>query len=243
MRTILLAIMLALGIRTFIFEPFSIPSASMQPSLLAGDYVLVAKYPYGYSQASLPWRTAPFTGRRGGALPDRGDVAVFTDPRGSGTNFVKRIIGLPGDTVQVRGGQLILNGTPVPRTRIADAVIPVTALTPCDGGGVVAGDCVFPQYRETLSGVRSIRVLDSQRGSTADDTALFTVPENHLFVMGDNRDNSDDSRAREGFGMIPMETLVGRTDMIFLSVDGSARFGAPSTWLSAIRWDRLGQRL
>ncbi|MHB9878959.1 signal peptidase I [Pacificimonas sp. ICDLI1SI03] len=243
LRTILLAVLLALGVRTFVAEPFSIPSASMQPTLMAGDFILVAKYPYGYSRASFPFRIAPIEGRIGATLPSRGDVIVFTDPAGGEMNFVKRVIGLPGDRIRMAAGVLFLNDEPVPRRRIADSVVPISPNTPCEAGRQVGDECVFRQYVEELPGHGPIRTLHGPYMAALDDTDTFIVPDNSLFVMGDNRDNSEDSRAPQGFGMVPLQNLVGRASISFLSLDGSARLDDPGSWIPAVRFDRIGRRL
>jgi signal peptidase I len=236
-------------VRSFVVAPFSIPSESMQPRLLIGDSLIAAKWPYGYSRYSLPFGWPPIPGRLFARQPERGDVVIFRAPPGNQVNYIKRVIGLPGDTVQVRGGQLVLNGQPVPRVRIADLVVPASPNSPCfstlyaekaAGGG---GACRYRRYRETLPGGRSYDILDI--GITAaDDTELFRVPAGHLFMMGDNRDRSEDSRfpAHEGggIGMVPEINLVGRALVVVYSTDGSAVPYKPWTWFSAVRRDRIG---
>ncbi len=242
LRIIFLAVLLAVSIRTFVYEPFSIPSASMNPALVAGDYILVAKYPYGYGPASFPWGEFPMKGRIGAVLPERGDIIVFTDPNGSGTNFVKRVIGLPGDAVSMRDGRLVLNGSVLPRQRIGDYVHPVTPITPCDGGRDIEDACVYPRYRQSL-GARDLDIIELGDRNPLDDMAAITVPRDRLFVMGDNRDNSEDSRVSPeagGFGLVPMTTVVGRADRIFMSVDGTGEWSDPTTWPGAVRFGRIG---
>lgn len=230
-RTVIYAVLIALGIRTFAFEPFNIPSESMLPNLLVGDYLFVSKFAYGYSRYSLPFSLPLWDGRILASPPDRGDVAVFKLPRDNSTDYIKRIIGLPGDTVQLVRGQLILNGEPVPRRQIEDFVYR-------DPGGNIRR---IPQYVETLPSGVSYRVLDAYPNSMSDNTEVFTVPPGHFFAMGDNRDNSVDSRypTERGVGFVPFENLVGQAELIFFSVDGSGSIFKPWTWPSAIRWNRL----
>lgn len=249
-RTVRFFLLLALGIyllRALVFQPFFIPSASMQPGLLAGDYLFVAKWPYGYGRASFPGLGGG-EGRVLGGLPARGDVVVFKHPV-TGIDMIKRVIGLPGDRVAVRGGGVELDGGPVPRDRVADWPLAISPNSPCrvQGERVREGQqvCRYPRYRETLRGGRSWMVLD--QGSTlADDRDAVTVPPGQLLVMGDNRDDSLDGRvAREagGVGLLPADNLVGRALLIFFSTDGSADWLKPWTWVSAARPERFGLTL
>jgi signal peptidase I len=232
-------------IRSFLFSPFVIPSGSMLPRTLIGDYLFVTKWNYGYSRHSLPWSVPLIPGRILPGDPQRGDVAVFKAPPGDREDWIKRVIGLPGDTIRMREGQIILNGQPVPKTRVADFVLPVTPNFACDA--VFQDDdadgrpvCRFPQYRETLPGGRDYLVLD-QGFSPADDTGTFTVPAGHVFMMGDNRDDSKDSRFSDSIGFVPMENLEGKAVVTFWSTDGSASWLMPWTWPSATRWERIGE--
>jgi signal peptidase I len=245
------AILLALVLRVFVLEPFNIPSESMLPTLLGGDYLFVAKWPYGLSRYSLPLAPPLFDGRIGGAPPRRGDIVVFKTPRDNRTDFIKRVIGLPGDRVRMIGGVIELNGVMVPKVRTADFVLPMTAGSSCHGdqparpaagGGVV---CRYPRYLETLGG-RSYAVLDEVANSPPDDTPLVVVPAGHYFVEGDNRDDSADSRmsiADGGVGMVAAENLIGRAEVIFFSTSGTAVGSKPSTWLATLRLSRIGTRL
>ena len=233
-------------LRGFIFAPFSIPTGSMLPRLMVGDYLFVTKWDYGFSRYSLPFNLPLIPGRILARLPQRGDVVVFKHPGPSKIDYVKRVIGLPGDRVQVRGGVLHLNGRIVPRVRVADWEMPVSPNSPCRRQGEDVRDlgttCIYPRYRETLPGGRSYEVLDSGR-SRFDDTPIYTVPAGHLFMMGDNRDDSLDSRAPVadmGVGMVPVDHLVGRAGVAFFSTDGSAELAKPSTWLRAARYERIG---
>ncbi len=234
--------------RSFFFSPFNIPSESMLPRLQNGDYLLAAKWPYGFSSYSLPFNLPLIPGRIFPHQPKRGDVVILKHPVDK-VDYIKRVIGLPGDTVQMVGGVLLLNGIPVPKQRVADIEIPVSPNTRCrfqqfealtsDGRQV----CRYPQFRETLPGGRSYNVLDL--GMTPqDDTPPIVVPADSLFLMGDNRDNSMDSRfpavAGEGIGIVPQKNLVGRATIMMFSTDGSASFVKPWTWFTAARWHRIG---
>ncbi|MFH5923763.1 signal peptidase I [Roseomonas xinghualingensis] len=233
LKTILYAGLIAIGIRTVAFEPFNIPSGSMIPTLQVGDYLFVSKYSYGYSRASLPFSPNLFSGRIFGSLPARGDVAVFKLPRDGTTDYIKRIVGLPGDRIQVRQGILRVNGQPVPRTAL--------------GPYTVEGDgprLTVRLYRETLppspgDPARSHEILEASDDGPYDNTPEFVVPANHVFVMGDNRDNSLDSRATNYVGFVPVENLVGRAEFIFFSWDGSANWYEFWAWPFAVRWSRI----
>ncbi|TKD53341.1 signal peptidase I [Sphingomonas baiyangensis] len=232
-------------IRSFLFSPFVIPSGSMLPRTLIGDYLFITKWNYGYSRHSLPLSLPLIPGRILPSTPERGDVAVFKAPPADNEDWIKRVIGLPGDTIQMRGGQLILNGRAVPKQRIADFVLPVTPNFGCEA--VFQDDdaegrpiCRYPQYRETLPGGRSYLVLD-QGFSPADDTGVFTVPAGHVFMMGDNRDDSKDSRFADSIGFVPLENLQGKAVVTFWSTDGSASWLKPWTWPGATRWSRIGE--
>lgn len=248
-KTIVGAVAIAIFLRSFGYEPFNIPSESMLPRLLVGDYLFVAKWPYGYSRYSFPLGPPVFEGRIGGNAPERGDIAVFKDPRDNRTDFIKRVIGLPGDIVQMRGGVLWLNGEAVPKRRVADFVAPVSEHMLCltgerftDAAGGM--NCRYMQYQETLPGGRSYTVLDTNPASRGDDTAPFVVPDGHYFMMGDNRDNSADSRfgyTEDGISFVPGENFVGRAEIMFFSTDGSASWLLPWTWFSAARWERFGR--
>ena len=235
-------------LRSFIVAPFNIPSESMLPRLLIGDYLLVAKWPYGYSRWSLPFGV-PLLPAMHWADPRRGDVVVFRSPEvaGESHDVIKRVIGLAGDTIQMRRGQLILNGVAVPKDRVGDFVLPITPnFTRCPAGheGLDGGKpiCRYQRYRETLPGGRSYTVLDTGPGFDGDDTGLYTVPAGTVFLMGDNRDDSADSRfpAPQGMGYMPVERLEGRAMVTFFSTDGSASYVRPWTWFSAARPGRIG---
>jgi signal peptidase I len=235
--------------RSFIFSPFNIPSESMLPRLQNGDYLLAAKWPYGYSKYSLPFSLPLIPGRVFAHQPKRGDVVIFKAPPGNDVDYIKRVIALPGDQIQVVGGQIQLNGKPVPKQRIADFEIAVSPNTRCLAPQFEArrgnGDavCRYPRYRETLPGGRSYEVLDVY-ATPQDDTAPVVVPDGHVFLMGDNRDNSMDSRfpavEGAGIGIVPQANLVGRASLMMFSTDGGAAWLLPWTWFTAARWDRLG---
>jgi len=228
-KTIIYAGLIAIGIRTIAFEPFNIPSGSMIPTLLVGDYLFVSKYSYGYSRYSMPFGPNLFSGRILGSLPDRGDVAVFKLPRDPSQDYIKRIIGLPGDRIQVRAGILYINGQAVRR----DAA-----------GTMVAEDhqsrMTVRLYRETLPGGRVHNIVEQSDDGPLDSTQEFRVPEGHVFAMGDNRDNSLDSRVPNAVGFIPIDNLVGRAEFIFFSIDsGRASWWEIWAWPMAVRWTRL----
>ncbi len=245
--------------RSFVFAPFSIPSESMLPGLRIGDYLLAAKWPYGYSSYSLPWSAPLIPGRILAGQPERGDVVIFKAPPANDTDYIKRVIGLPGDTVQMKGGVLWLNGAPVPKERVGDVIVPVTAnmTTAAERDGrhpcvvevfaYAAADgspsCRYPQYRETLPNGVSYTVID-MGPMPKDDTEPKIVDEASVFLMGDNRDNSMDSRYPAvqggGIGIVPQANLVGRATVMMWSTDGSAEWIKPWTWFTAARWDRIG---
>lgn len=228
-KTILWALVIAGVFRTVFFQPFWIPSGSMKDTLLIGDFLFVNKMAYGYSRYSCPFSACPFSGRILGSEPERGDVVVFRHPV-NGTDFIKRLVGLPGDTVQMRGGILYLNGEMVPQTpagtfeEIYEKQGPMGQLPRCENGPVGEGGiCTSSRFTETLPGGRQHSILNIDTGGFADDTDVFTVPAGHYFFVGDNRDNSQDSRfgqAVGGVGFVPAENLIGRADRIIFSSAG-----------------------
>jgi signal peptidase I len=205
--------------RSFLFQPFNMPAGSMEPTLLIGDYFFVSKWAYGYSRDSLPFSPPLFSGRIFAAQPRRGDVVVFRLPHDTSIDYVKRVVGLLGDRVQMIDGQLYLNGNPVPREQLAD---------------VSYEGRPAKQWRETLPNGAQYETLDLTSNGFLDNTKLYVVPAGHYFMMGDNRDNSQDSRLSQ-VGYVPFENLVGRADIIFWSVGPGAKGDQP------IRRDRIGR--
>ena len=227
-KTIIMAGALALGFRSLLFEPFNIPSGSMIPTLLVGDYLFVSKYSYGYSRYSFPLSLAPIDGRIFEMPPERGDVAVFRQPQNESIAFIKRIVGLPGDRIQVVNGVLRINDVAVKRDRKGFA-------TASDGYNLIR----FTVYQETLPNGKSYMIQERSDDDLLDNTNVFLVPEGHYFMIGDNRDNSRDSRTTS-VGMVPAENLVGRAERLFFSHNSSAFLWEFWKWPFAIRYGRLG---
>ena len=251
LRFVLGVAILAWLVRSFVLQPFYIPSGSMLPTLYIGDYLAVAKWPYGYSRYSFPFGTPSFSGRILGVLPKRGDVVVFRHPD-ENADLIKRVIGLPGDTVEIRNGSVILNGRIVPRQPLGAAKIEISPNSPCRvippaSPLVAAVDghqfCLYRAFLEKLPGGPSYTVLDQVDHGPADDFPSTRVTPGHIFLMGDNRDDSLDSRFpvyEGGIGMVPTENLIGRPIVTFWSTDGGAAWLKPWTWFSALRSDRVG---
>ena len=229
-KTAVIAVLLALIIRTFLYEPFNIPSGSMLPTLLVGDYLFVSKPAYGYSRHSFPFGLADFEGRIMEEKPKRGDVIVFKLPTNTSIDYIKRVIGLPGDTVQVIRGRLYINGEQVEREPIG--------LVQSDENGNYT-DQNLMEYIETLPGGILHSIYEVSDNADLDNTKLYTVPADHYFVMGDNRDNSQDSRVQSLVGFVPYENIVGRADILFFSIEDSAKFFNPMTWPHTIRFNRF----
>jgi signal peptidase I len=244
-KVIVQALLIALAVRTFLFQPFNIPSGSLIPTLLIGDYLFVSKYSYGYSKHSFPFSPDLFSGRILGTPPKRGDIAVFKLPRDGTTDYIKRVIGLPGDKVQMIEGRLYINGQIVPRQQIGTY----------PSHDAYGKDIQVPLYEETLPGGVKHELIERD-GDTGfyDNTPVYEVPKDDYFMMGDNRDNSLDSRVgpdQGGVGYVPFENFVGRAEIIFFSIKTTISSNGEDTepawqfwrWPWTVRWDRIFQRV
>ena len=231
LKSIIIAIFIALLIRSFIFEPFNIPSGSMKPNLLVGDFIFVSKYSYGFSKHSLPFSIPLIPGKIFSNTPERGDVVVFKTPENNRTDYIKRVIGLPGDKIEIKNGIIFINGSEILRKKLNDFI---------DTDNKTNNKRIR-MYNEYFFN-KEINILDITDNGIADNTQLFNVPENHFFVMGDNRDNSQDSRFISTVGFIPYENLVGKAQFIFFSLE-NARFLQIWKWPNSIRYERIFQKI
>ncbi|KQS56610.1 S26 family signal peptidase [Brevundimonas sp. Leaf363] len=229
-KTVVFALLIAFVLRVLLFQPFTIPSASMEPNLYEGDYIVVTKWSYGYSRYSIPFAPPLFEGRILSQAPTRGDIVVFKLPRDNKTDYIKRLIGLPGDRIQMVANKLYINGQPVDDVVVSQSQI-----------DDIFGPRPVTQVRETLPGGKVITIQDFGPGNELDDTPVYEVPAGHYFMMGDNRDNSIDSRVEEssGVGLVPAENLVGKAQIILFSWSPGASFWKPWTWFSNLRPSRF----
>jgi signal peptidase I len=254
LKAIFWLILAVLAFHSFIAKPFYIPSESMMPSLLKGDRLVVSKYPYGWSWVSPSFHILPEGGGRlFGSLPERGDIVIVT-PRGRRSDYIKRVIAVPGDRIQMIAGQLYLNGRRLPRERRADAMIPMDDNVHCNFGGAAREEagpdgrlyCRMPLYRETLPNGRSYDVTDTGVAD-ADEFAPVVIPAGHVWLMGDNRDHSADSRVELALGglggPVPWQNIGGRAEFITFSLDGSSSYLNPVSWFTALRGGRAGTSL
>ena len=231
-KTLLIAGSIAIFFRSIFFEPFNIPSGSMIPSLLVGDYLFVSKYSYGYSKYSFPFGVVPITDRIFEKSPKRGDIIVFRKPGDETIDYIKRLVALPNDTVQVKNGVLYINKKMVERTKSNVGVMKNN----------FGDEKIFTQYKETFDGLNFHEIIEASDQDLFDDTIEFKVPDNHFFFMGDNRDNSRDSRSPE-VGFVPKRNLIGKAQIIFFSHNSSASIFEFWKWHKAIRFSRIGKAI
>lgn len=230
-KTFVIALTLAMIVRSLLFQPFNIPSGSMIPTLEVGDFIFTTKYTYGYSEYSFPFGVIPLDGRLFGRTPERGEVAVFRQPTNTSVDFIKRVVGLPGDRVQMIGGVLHLNGEAVPREQIG------TFTFEARGPRVMQ----MNRYRETLPNGVSYEIIEASDFGPLDNTQEYVVPEGHYFMMGDNRDFSQDSRVLSAVGYVPLENFVGPASIIWFSIGDGASFWQIWRWPTSLRFERFFQ--
>ena len=231
-KTVAYALLIALFLRVLLFQPFTIPSASMEPTLMEGDYIIVSKFSYGYSRHSIPFSPPLFDGRIMERAPQRGDIIVFKLPRDSRTDYIKRLIGLPGDRIQMRRGRLWVNGEQISAKELTPVMMD-------SGYGFTRS---VQRFQETFPNDRTFVTYDFGPDGDVDETQTFVVPEGHYFFMGDNRDNSLDSRVpaqEKGVGFVPAENLVGKAQIILLSWNPGASLFKPWTWVTDARPSRF----
>jgi signal peptidase I len=232
-KTVVVAVVLALVIRSFLYEPFNIPSGSMKPTLEIGDYLFVSKPAYGYSRHSFPFGIVPIEGRINATKPKRGDIIVFKLPTNTSIDYIKRVVALPGETVQMREGRLYINDKMIHRETVG-----FSKYIEADGTEIN-----LTEYIETLPGGVMHQIYEETDNGPLDDTPVYTVPKGHYFMMGDNRDHSQDSRVTRMVGPVPFENFVGRADILFFSTNGKAKLFEIWKWPWSIRYDRFFKRL
>ena len=228
-KTVLYAVLIALVVRTFAYEPFNIPSGSMKPTLLVGDYLFVSKFSYGYSRYSLPFGLPLIPGRIFFTPPKRGDVVVFKLPTDNKTDYIKRIIGLPGDRIQMKQGRLYINDQEIERDPVGAELIENS----------LGGRQKVIRYTEVLPEGKRHPIYEISDSMPLDNTGVYEVPPGHYFCMGDNRDSSQDSRVSDEVGFVPAKNLVGRAEFLFFSTDGSAAWWEVWKWPFAARFSRF----
>jgi len=232
LKTLLVAGSIAIFFRSLFFEPFNIPSGSMIPTLLVGDYLFVSKYSYGYSKYSFPFGVIPISDRILDKTPKRGDVIVFRKPGDESIDYIKRLVGLPNDTIQVKKGILFINSKKIKRIKTNIGIMKNN----------FGGERVFTQYKEIFDNKSLHQIIESSDNDPFDDTIEFKVPAGHFFFMGDNRDNSRDSRTPE-VGFVPKKNLIGKAQIIFFSHNGSASIFEFWKWHKSIRFSRIGKAI
>jgi len=233
-KTIFFAGLIAISIRSVAFEPFSIPSGSMIPTLLVGDYLFVSKSAYGYSRYSFPMNIFQFQGRIKAQQPERGDVIVFRKPHNEDIDYIKRLIGMPGDKIQYKEGRLYINHKLINRTFLGE----YKAMSQPDNVMVT-----YKRYEEELPEGRTHEIIERSDSGPLDNTPIYTVPENHYFMMGDNRDGSQDSRVMDEVGFVPFDNFVGKAENIFYSLDENTHIWELWKLPAGTRFKRILQKI